>query len=69
MTDIAEIVARLRSQHIEVAHLAANAIESLIQSEAEARTALAETQRKYQRLLAQVGGEDADAAQDDLIQA
>lgn len=57
MNDIAEIVARLRSQHMEVAGLAADAIERLAASEAKARAALAEMQAKYEKATAQVDAE------------
>lgn len=61
MTDTAEIVARLRSQHIEVAGLAADAIERLSASEAEARQALAQMQEQCVKLLAQLGAANVEA--------
>jgi hypothetical protein len=55
MTDIADIIARLRCQNIEVAHLAADTIEHLVASEAEARIALNEMLEQHVALLAQLG--------------
>jgi hypothetical protein len=52
MTDTAEIVSRLRCQSIEVAHCAADAIENLVVSEAEARKTLDEVLKQYTALLA-----------------
>lgn len=54
MTDTAEIISRLRCQSIEVAHCAADAIEHLVASEAEARRTLDEVVKQYSALLAHV---------------
>jgi hypothetical protein len=51
MTDTAEIISRLRSQHIEVACRAADIIERLAASEAEARKSLDEVLERYTALL------------------
>jgi hypothetical protein len=45
MTDRAEILERLRRQRIEVAGLAADEIERLVASEAEARAKIAELEQ------------------------
>jgi hypothetical protein len=55
MADTTDIVARLRCQNIEVAHLAADTIERLVASEAEARAALNEMLEQQVALLAQLG--------------
>jgi hypothetical protein len=58
MTETAEILSRLRCQHMEVAGLAADAIERLVVSEAEARQALAEMQEQCLVLLGQLNPKD-----------
>jgi hypothetical protein len=47
MTDTAEIIARLRAQYIDVACCAAEVIERLVASEAEARKSLSAMQQHY----------------------
>jgi hypothetical protein len=54
MTDTGEIITRLRSQHIEIARRAADAIERLVASEAEARNSLNAIQQHYAALEAQL---------------
>lgn len=54
MTDIADIISRLRCQHSEIARLAADAIENLVAAEAEAQQSLAELRSDHLRLLAQL---------------
>jgi hypothetical protein len=51
MVDTAEIVLRLRSQHTELAHRAADVIESLAASEAEARKMIDEALKAQAALL------------------
>lgn len=58
MTEVADIISRLRCQHMEVAGLAADAIERLIASDAEARSALAEMQEQCLALLGQLNPKD-----------
>jgi hypothetical protein len=53
MTDTAEIITRLRCQHIDIARDAADTIERLSASEADARQALSRVQTKYNALLMQ----------------
>lgn len=54
MTDTGEIITRLRNQHIDIARRAADAIERLLASEAEARNSLNAMQEHYAALEAQL---------------
>lgn len=54
MTSTAEIILRLRSQHTEIAHRAADTIEQLAAAEEEARNTLDELLDQQVRLLAQL---------------
>ena len=58
MIETAEILSRLRCQQMEVAGLAADAIEHLVASEAEARQSLAEMQEQCLTLLGQLTPKD-----------
>ena len=64
MAELAEILDRLRNQHAEIGGLAADAIERLVASEAEARAALAQCMS----LLGQRHGKEA-APDDDAAAA
>ncbi|MCX7898642.1 MAG: hypothetical protein N2444_00880 [Methylocystis sp.] len=69
MTDLGEILARLRMQKIEVAGLAADAIERLIASEAEARAELARMREESVRLLALINARAQQGDQEFVTRA
>jgi hypothetical protein len=58
MIDTAELILRLRSQHLEIAHAAADVIESLVASETEAREMIDEALKAYAALLENLPAEE-----------
>jgi hypothetical protein len=58
MLDTAEIISRLRCQHLEIAHRAADVIASLVASEAEARKTIEEVAKAQTALLANLPAEE-----------
>lgn len=57
MSDTNEIITRLRSQHIDIARCAADAIERLVAAEAEARDSLCAMRQNYAALEAELKGQ------------
>jgi hypothetical protein len=60
MIDTGALISRLRSQHLEIAHRAADVIESLVASEAEAREMIDEVLAARNALLASLPVEERD---------
>jgi hypothetical protein len=58
MIDTAEIISRLRCQHTELAHRAADVIESLVASEAEAREMIDEALKAQAALFENLPAEE-----------